>query len=175
MANIPAPTHDYSSLGKGGRLGKVAFMKVIIQRVSEAAVSVDGTTVGRIGTGFLVLLGVRHADTEDDARFLARKTVGLRVFSDAAGKMNEALNDIDGAVLVISQFTLYGDTRKGNRPSFVGAAPPEQAEALYTCYIEALRSRLGADRVAAGRFGAMMQVSLTNEGPVTIELSTDGN
>ena len=148
-------------------------MKALIQRVERGKVQVDGETVGEIGPGVVVLLGVRPEDEERDARLLAHKTVNLRVFNDAAGKMNRSIEDIRGAVLAISQFTLYADTRKGNRPSFVRAAPPDQAEALYETYVDALRQGLGEDRVAKGRFGASMKVDLVNDGPVTIELTTD--
>ena len=148
-------------------------MKALIQRVKQGSVTIDGQVTGRIGKGYVVLLGVQPADVEKDARYLAHRTVNLRVFPDAEDRMNRSLEDIEGEVLVISQFTLYADTRKGHRPSFVGAAPPEQAEALYELYVEALRDALGKDRVATGRFGAMMTVEIVNDGPVTIELTTD--
>jgi D-tyrosyl-tRNA(Tyr) deacylase len=135
-------------------------MRALIQRVSEARVTVDGETVGAIGPGLLVLLGVTHDDTEAICDRLADKVAALRVFEDADGKMNDSLGP-DREVLVVSQFTLYGDTRKGNRPSFVAAARPEQAEPLY----ERFRARLGAQ---GGRFGADMEVSLVNDGPVTL-------
>lgn len=145
-------------------------MKALIQRVARAAVAVDGDTIGSIDKGFLVLVGVTHADTEEEARYLAQRTVALRVFADRMGRMNLALGDVGGDVLVISQFTLYADTRKGNRPSFVRAASAELAEGLYETYTAALRSELGEDRVKTGRFGAHMDVELVNDGPVTIEL-----
>ena len=148
-------------------------MKAVIQRVSEASVCIDGEMVGEIGKGFLVLLGVRPGDAEGDARFLANKTVNLRVFSDAQDRMNLNVDNVDGEILVVSQFTLYADTRKGNRPSFIKAAGPELAEPLYEAYVAALRRALGDSRVATGRFGAMMSVRLVNDGPVTIELTTD--
>jgi D-aminoacyl-tRNA deacylase len=148
-------------------------MKALIQRVRHARVTVDGAIIGQTERGFLVLLGVRHGDTEEDARYLAHRTVNLRVFADENARMNLGLQDVDGGVLVVSQFTLYADTRKGNRPSFIGAAAPEVAQALYGVYVEALRHALGAARVATGRFGASMQVELVNDGPVTIELNTD--
>lgn len=148
-------------------------MKAIIQRVARAAVSVEGETIGAVGPGYAVLLGVTHGDTEDHARQLAFKTLNLRVFADAAGKMNRSVLDIRGEILVVSQFTLYADTRKGNRPSFVNAAPPELAEKLYELYVAALRAELGAARVQTGRFAAGMQVDIVNDGPVTIELTTD--
>jgi D-tyrosyl-tRNA(Tyr) deacylase len=148
-------------------------MKAIIQRVTRGNVTVDGDTIGSIGPGYVVLLGVREGDTEEAARALACKTVALRIFTDEAGKMNRSIQAIEGEILVISQFTLYADTRKGNRPSFIRAAAPELAEQLYELYVAALRAELGRTRVQTGRFGAMMQVELVNDGPVTIELTTD--
>jgi D-aminoacyl-tRNA deacylase len=121
----------------------------------------------------VVLLGVRPEDTEEDARYLAHRTVNLRIFADEQDKMNRSIEVIAGEVLVISQFTLYADTRKGNRPSFIGAAAPEPARKLYECYVDALRRSLGEARVATGRFGAAMTVEIINDGPVTIELTTD--
>ena len=140
-------------------------MRALVQRVSEASVTVDGNEVARIGHGLLVLLGVRRGDGEAEADRLARKLLTLRVFEDDEGKMNLSVRDVGGDVLCVSQFTLYGDTRKGNRPSFVGAAPPEEAEPLY----ERVRSALGAE---GGAFGARMAVALTNDGPVTLLLET---
>ncbi|NCC36002.1 MAG: D-tyrosyl-tRNA(Tyr) deacylase [Chloroflexia bacterium] len=140
----------------------------MIQRVSEASVTVEGSVVGAIGPGLLVLLGVGQDDGPAEAQFLADKTAGLRIFSDAAGKFNYSVQESGGSVLVVSQFTLYADTRKGRRPSFVRAAPPEVAQPLVDAYAEALRA-LGLT-VAMGRFGAMMQVALVNDGPVTIML-----
>ena len=148
-------------------------MKTIIQRASQGAVSVDGKTIGAIERGFVILFGARHGDTEADARYLARRTANLRVFADDDDKMNLSLLDVGGSALVISQFTLYADTRKGNRPSFVGAAAPDIAESLYETYVAALRELLGEERVATGSFGAMMSVEIVNDGPVTIELTTD--
>ena len=148
-------------------------MKAIIQRVSRGSVTVAGDVIGSIGRGYVVLLGVRDGDTEQDARLLADKTVNLRVFSDDADKMNLSIESIGGEVLVISQFTLYADTRKGNRPSFIRAAAPETADALYEEYVAGLRRALGDSRVATGVFGAMMTVEIVNDGPVTIELTTD--
>jgi D-tyrosyl-tRNA(Tyr) deacylase len=138
-------------------------VRALVQRVSEASVAVDGEEVARIGPGLLVLLGVRRGDTELEADRLASKLLALRVFEDAGGKMNLSVRDVGGSVLCVSQFTLYGDTRRGNRPSFVDAAPPEEAEPLY----ERVRSALGAE---GGVFGAHMQVSLVNDGPVTLML-----
>jgi D-tyrosyl-tRNA(Tyr) deacylase len=134
-------------------------MRALIQRVSSASVSVDGRLISQIGPGLLVLLGVSREDTERDADWLADKVRALRVFPDAEGKMNVSLGDRE--VLCVSQFTLYGDARKGNRPSYIDAAPPESAEPLYELFCE----RLGARR---GVFGALMQVALVNDGPVTL-------
>jgi len=140
-------------------------MRAVIQRVSSASVTVDGATAGRIGAGLLVLLGVGKGDTEQDAETLARKIVELRVFQDDAGKMNLSVKETGGALLVVSQFTLYGDTRKGRRPSFDLAAPPEEARRLYEKFVEAARAE--GVPVETGIFQAMMSVSLVNEGPVT--------
>lgn len=149
-------------------------MKAIIQRVSRCRVTVAGEETGAIGKGFAILLGVRIGDTEADALYLAEKTAGLRIFPDAQDKMNLALMEAGGAVLVVSQFTLYADTRKGNRPSFINAAPPSEAERLYEVYVAQLRRILGADKVATGTFRASMSVEIVNDGPVTIELTSDG-
>jgi D-tyrosyl-tRNA(Tyr) deacylase len=148
-------------------------MKALIQRVAKAGVSVDGSAVGSIARGFAVLVGVRHGDTERDALQLAQKTISLRVFPDGAGKMNLSIVHTGGSVLAVSQFTLYADTRKGNRPSFIRAAEPGLARTLYDAYVGALRRELGPDRVVTGVFGASMLVEIHNDGPVTIELSTD--
>ena len=141
-------------------------MRAVVQRVTEARVEVDGAVIGKIGPGLLVLLGVGKSDTPADAEFLAAKVAGLRVFADEAGKMNRSVVEAGGALLVVSQFTLYGDTRKGRRPSFDLAAPPEQARALYEHFAGSAR-RLGLP-VETGKFQAMMSVSLTNDGPVTL-------
>lgn len=133
----------------------------------------DGQVTGAIGRGFVVLLGVKTGDTAEHAKYLAHKTVNLRVFPDADDKMNLSVTDVNGEILVISQFTLYADTRKGNRPSFIQAAAPEEAERLYAEYVAALRRALGEQRVATGRFRASMLVEILNDGPVTVELSTD--
>ncbi len=143
-------------------------MRVVVQRVSRADVRVDGQSVGAIGRGFVVLAGFAPADTDAQLQWMAEKIVGLRVFADADDKMNVGLLDAGGALLVISQFTLYGDASKGRRPSFIGAAQPEIAEPLYESFVGMLRA-LGA-RVETGRFGAMMDVELVNDGPVTLVL-----
>jgi D-tyrosyl-tRNA(Tyr) deacylase len=145
-------------------------MRALLQRVTEASVKVDGKIVGQIGTGFLVLLGVAADDSNADADLLADKTVHLRVFPDDQGRFNRSLFDIGGAALVVSQFTLYGDMRKGRRPSFTAAAPPEQAAPLVEAYTRALQAH-GVD-VAKGVFGATMQVALINDGPVTLMLDS---
>jgi D-tyrosyl-tRNA(Tyr) deacylase len=145
-------------------------MRAVLQRVSRAAVVIDGDSVGAIERGLLVLLGIAPADTPAEVQKLAEKTAGLRIFNDEAGKMNLSVVDVGGAVLVVSQFTLYGDCRKGRRPSFIDAAPPEIAVPLYETFVNALRA-LGLP-VATGRFGAMMQVELINDGPVTLILDT---
>lgn len=145
-------------------------MRAVIQRVSRAKVTVEGETSGEIGTGLLVLLGVGGEDDESDAAYLADKTAGLRIFEDDAGKMNRSLVEIGGAALVVSQFTLYGDVRRGRRPSFDAAAPPALADQLYQQYTEQLRAR--GVPVETGVFQAMMKVELVNEGPVTILLDS---
>ncbi len=145
-------------------------MRVLLQRVERAAVSVDGRDVGHIGRGFLALVGVAPEDDDDAARKLAAKTARLRVFADQAGLMNLALDEVGGAVLAVSQFTLYADTRRGSRPGFSAAARPEQAEAVYGAFVAALRAE--GVPVETGVFGTHMQVELTNDGPVTILLET---
>ncbi len=145
-------------------------MRAVVQRVSRAKVTVNGEITGEIGRGFLVLLGVAEGDEVEDARFLARKIAGLRVFEDAEGKMNLALADVDGRMLVISQFTLLGDCRKGRRPSFVSAARPEQANALYQQFTAAVREQGIA--IETGRFQEHMDVELINSGPVTLLLDS---
>ena len=147
-------------------------MKVLIQRVSCARVLIEGRTAGEIKAGLLVLLGVGRDDTEAEALYLAERTAALRIFADANGKMNLSVVESGGAVLVVSQFTLHADTRKGNRPSFIQAAPPALAEALYNKYVAKLREILGPDKVATGEFQTEMQVELINDGPVTIELKS---
>lgn len=145
-------------------------MRAVIQRVSRASVTVDGVMRGEIAQGFVVLLGVGKGDSENDVAYLANKTAGLRVFEDDAGKMSLSLKDVGASVLVISQFTLYGDVRRGLRPSFDGAAPPAEAEHLYEKYCDLLRQE-GLE-VQTGVFQAMMDVELVNDGPVTILLDS---
>jgi D-tyrosyl-tRNA(Tyr) deacylase len=145
-------------------------MRVVLQRVSSARVAVTGEVVGEVGRGWLVLLGVAHADTPAEAVWLADKVANLRAFPDADGKMNRSVQDVGGGVLVVSNFTLYADCRKGRRPSFIAAARPEQAEPLCRAFADGLRA-LGVP-VAEGRFGADMQVELVNDGPVTLVLET---
>jgi D-aminoacyl-tRNA deacylase len=148
-------------------------MKTIIQRVSRANVKINDEITGKIDKGIVVFVGVTHKDTLADAISIAQKTANLRIFPDAQDRMNRSVLDIAGGALVISQFTLYADTRKGNRPSFVQAAAPDHAEKLYDAYTETLRAILGPDRVQTGRFRASMQVDLINDGPVTIQIATD--
>ena len=145
-------------------------MRIVIQRVSRARVTVNGETTGEIERGLLVLLGVGTGDTRVDADYLAEKTIGLRIFEDADGKMNLAVADVGGAVLIVSQFTLYGDVRRGKRPSFDGAAAPQQARELYEYFVEKIRA-VGLP-CESGRFQETMQVELVNEGPVTILLDS---
>jgi D-tyrosyl-tRNA(Tyr) deacylase len=145
-------------------------MRAVVQRVSRAQVAVKGEITGQIGLGLLVLLGVGRDDAEADASYLAEKIAGLRVFEDDHGKMNRSVQDIGGSVLAVSQFTLYGDGRRGKRPSFDAAAPPEKARQLYEFFVEQIRS--AGLRCETGRFQEMMQVELVNEGPVTILLDS---
>jgi D-aminoacyl-tRNA deacylase len=147
-------------------------MRALVQRVSEARVTVGDAVTGSIGRGYLVFLGVKTDDTIDDAGYLASRVAALRIFNDAEGKMNLSLRDVGGAVLAVSQFTLHADTRKGNRPSYVHAAEPELAERLYEAFVSGLRAALGKERVATGAFRAMMQVALVNDGPVTVMLQS---
>ncbi len=142
-------------------------MRLVIQRVTEASVSVDGEIIAAIGCGFMVLVGVEHGDTEDDVRWLASKTVALRVFEDDNGVMNKSVSDIGGSVLAVSQFTLTASTRKGNRPSYIRAAGHDLAVPLYESYCKTVGALLGR-KTEMGRFGADMKVSLVNDGPVTI-------
>ena len=144
-------------------------MKVVLQRVQRAAVRVDGRVTGEIGLGLMALVGVGHRSTEDDARWLAAKTQGLRIFADADGKMNRSVEDVGGGVLAISQFTLYGDASKGRRPSFIDAADPAEGERLYEVYCDALTVPCGR-----GVFGAHMEIEMVADGPVTILLERGG-
>lgn len=146
-------------------------MRVVVQRCSRAEVRIDGVTVGQIGKGFVLLVGITDGDTEAQADLLAKKVAQMRVFEDTEGKMNLALKDVDGDVLSISQFTLYADCKKGNRPSFIRAARPETASPLYDYFNARLRSEYGL-KVETGRFGADMKVDFINDGPVTILLDT---
>ena len=142
-------------------------MRVVLQRVREAHVTIEGKVVGEIGLGQFLLVGFKQSDTTDQVEWMADKVVSLRIFQDDAGKMNRTLTDVDGSILVVSQFTLYGDVRKGRRPSFIDAATPETAIRLYERFVELLEAR-HPGKVATGEFGAMMDVSLTNDGPVTL-------
>ena len=144
-------------------------MRIVLQRVSRAQVSIDGEVVGRIGPGLLLLVGFTEGDDEEKLRWMADKVIGLRVFNDPDGKMNLSLAEMNGSVLAVSQFTLYGDTRKGRRPSFIKAAVPDVAIPLYDRFLELLRERAPGP-VESGEFGAMMGVELVNDGPVTLVL-----
>ncbi|ALM28500.1 MULTISPECIES: D-aminoacyl-tRNA deacylase [Bacillus] len=141
-------------------------MRLVVQRVTSASVKVEEEITGAINEGYMVLVGVTHEDTEEDVHYLAEKLAHLRIFEDENGKMNHSLLDVKGSVLSVSQFTLYGDTRKGRRPNFMKAAKPDVANSLYECFNETLREK--GIHVETGRFGAMMDVSLTNSGPVTM-------
>jgi len=147
-------------------------VRVVLQRVSSAEVRVAGSVVGQIGQGHMLLAGFRTGDGEEQLLWMADKILGLRVFADAEGKMNLSLLDIEGELLIVSQFTLYGDTRKGRRPSFIDAAPPDVAIPLYERFIEICRERSNG-RVATGHFGAEMEVDLVNDGPVTLVLERE--
>ncbi len=149
------------------------FMRVLIQRVRRASVTVDGQVAGSIREGMVALVGFREGDTAQEIEWMTHKLPELRVFGDAEGKMNRSLREMDGHILVISQFTLYGDCRKGNRPSFMAAARPETAMTLYDEFLDLLRAELGAERVAAGVFQAHMQLELVNDGPVTLLLERE--
>jgi D-aminoacyl-tRNA deacylase len=144
-------------------------VRIVLQRVRKASVTVDGERISEIGDGLLLLVGVADGDAEAEAGWLAEKVAGLRVFRDHEGKMNRSVREVGGGVLAVSQFTLLADTKKGKRPSFVKAAPPERAEPLFDHFCERLRAA-GVDPVETGRFGAMMDVALVNDGPVTIVL-----
>ena len=141
-------------------------MRAVVQRVSKASVTIEGEIVGEIGNGLVILLGVKNGDTETDAKYLADKCVNLRIFTDKQSKFNLSAVDVEGQILVVSQFTLYADTRKGRRPSFIEAAPPEISEPLYEKFISFIK--LSGLKVASGKFGAMMLVEIFNDGPVTV-------
>ena len=143
-------------------------MRALIQRVKESGVSINGSLHNKIGKGLLILLGIKQGDTESNSEYLAQRCANLRIFEDAEGKMNISVKDIVGEVLVISQFALYADTRKGNRPSFTDAAPPEIAEPLYDSFVNNIRREIGNENVKTGVFRAMMDVNLVNDGPVTV-------
>lgn len=147
-------------------------MKVVIQRVTNASVKVNNQTIGEIGKGFLILLGASQGDTEKDAKKLADKILGLRIFSDENDKINLSLKDVDGEVLIVSQFTLYADCKKGNRPSFIGACEPNEANRLYEYFISLFEGKV--KNVQKGQFGADMKVQLLNDGPFTIVLNCNG-
>jgi D-tyrosyl-tRNA(Tyr) deacylase len=147
-------------------------MKALVQRVTSGAVAGEGVRQAAIGRGYVVLLGVRHGDSPAEAEALARRCAALRIFDDAAGKMNLSLADVGGQALVVSQFTLYADTRRGNRPGFTDAAPPAEAEPLYRTFVRCLEDILGPGRVCTGTFRAAMEVSIVNDGPVTIMLES---
>ncbi|WP_252502861.1 D-aminoacyl-tRNA deacylase [Sporosarcina sp. Marseille-Q4943] len=141
-------------------------MKVVLQRSGNASVTVDGEVTGSIRKGYVLLVGITHDDTEQDADYIAKKVAGLRLWEDEEGKMNRSIDEVDGEILSVSQFTLYGDVRKGRRPSFIEAARPEKAQPIWNYFNEALREQ--GLKVETGVFGAMMDVSLINDGPVTI-------
>ena len=145
-------------------------MRAVVQRVTRASVTVDHKIVGEIGNGLVVLLGIARDDAEKDAEYLVEKIAALRIFDDESGRMNRSVTDVHGGVLIVSQFTLYGDVRRGLRPSWIDAAPPEIAEPLYQFFVE--QSRTHIERVATGSFRAMMRVELVNDGPVTILLDS---
>ena len=147
-------------------------MKAVVQRVKRSAVRIGGETNGEIGIGMLILLGVHEEDNESDSNFLADKCAALRIFDDENGRMNLSVKDISGSALVVSQFTLYGDARRGNRPNYMQAAKPEPAGKLYRRFVERLEVSLGKDRVATGVFREEMEVELVNDGPVTIIIDT---
>ena len=146
-------------------------MRIVLQRVSEASVRINGSVTGEIGKGFLILLGIEHDDTNEDAQWLIQKITQLRVFSDEEGKMNLSIQEIKGRMLVVSQFTLHASTKKGNRPSYIRAARPETAIPLYNFFLDELE-RIAEQKVESGEFGADMKVALVNDGPVTISIDS---
>jgi D-tyrosyl-tRNA(Tyr) deacylase len=147
-------------------------MRALIQRVRESSVSIAGSLHNKINKGLLIFLGVKATDIELDAKYLAQRCADLRIFEDALGKMNLSVKDISGEVLVISQFTLYADTRKGNRPSFTNAAPHENAETLYVSFVEYLAKEIGKEKIKTGIFRSMMDIQLVNDGPVTVMIES---
>ena len=147
-------------------------MRALIQRVKRSSVTVNGQVHGSIGKGCLVLLGVKQGDGEGDALYVAEKCAALRIFDDTEGKMNLSVRDVEGEVLVVSQFTLYGDTRRGNRPSYSDAAPPQIAESLYEKYISEMKRLVGSQKIQCGMFRAMMEIELVNDGPVTVMIES---
>lgn len=147
-------------------------MRALVQRVKEGGVTIDGLEAATIGPGYVILLGIRRGDTREQALALADKCSALRVFQDGEGKMNLGLKDVGGSVLVVSQFTLYADTRRGNRPGFSDAAPPEEAEPIYEVFVSRMKETLGDDHVRTGVFRMMMDVKIVNDGPVTIMLES---
>jgi D-tyrosyl-tRNA(Tyr) deacylase len=147
-------------------------MRALVQRVKQCSVTIDGTLQNSIDHGILILLGIKNGDTEADAQYLAERCSSLRIFEDATGKMNLSVKDVGGKVMVVSQFTLYGDTRKGNRPSYTDAAPPQIAESFYNHFIIYLQNILGDTCVGSGVFRAMMDIELINDGPVTLMLES---
>lgn len=150
-------------------------MRALIQRVKQASVTIDGGIHNHVGQGLLIFLAVRKGDTDEDAAYLAQRCADLRIFGDVRAKMNLSVKDIGGSALVVSQFTLYADTRKGNRPSFTDSAPPEEAERLYNLFVHQLRAHVGDGRVCTGTFGAMMDIGLINDGPVTVMIESKKN
>jgi len=150
-------------------------MRALVQRVTRCRIRIDGKTHSAIEQGLLVLLGVKEGDDEKDAEYLAERCAAFRIFADPEGKMNLSVQDVSGSVMVVSQFTLYGDSRKGNRPSYTEAAPPDVAERLYEVFIGRLKGILGGHRVASGIFRAMMEVELINDGPVTLMIESKNN
>ncbi|ARK23526.1 D-tyrosyl-tRNA(Tyr) deacylase [Sporosarcina sp. P37] len=147
-------------------------MRVLLQRAKDASVTVDGEIIGSIAKGYVLLVGITHEDTEQDAEYIAKKIAGLRIYEDEDGKLNLSIDEVGGAILSVSQFTLYGNVQKGRRPSFIEAARPETADPLWEYFNERLRD-LGLD-VETGQFGAMMDVQLTNDGPVTLLIESKG-